>query len=42
MAVKGTFDDPSVKPDVKSILEQPAVQKSRRKAENLLKSLFKK
>ena len=26
MTVKGTFDDPSVKPDVKSIMEQPVVK----------------
>ncbi|HAN04575.1 MAG: hypothetical protein A2X29_05170 [Elusimicrobia bacterium GWA2_64_40] len=44
--VKGTFADPAVKPDVKSIAEQPAVKKAVErlapKAEKLLKGLFNK
>lgn len=43
--VTGTFSDPSVKPDVRSIAEQPAVKKAIEKiapsAEKLLKGLFK-
>ena len=46
MFVTGTFADPSVKPDIKSIAEQPAVKKAAEKlapaAEKLLKGLFKK
>lgn len=46
MTVKGTFDNPSVKADMKSIAEQPAVQKALDKlapgASKLLKGLFKK
>jgi len=46
MFVKGTFTDPSVKPDIKSIAEQPAVKKALDKlvpdASRLLKGLFKK
>ncbi len=42
MTVKGTFDNPSVKADIKSIMEQPAVRKNIKNAEKLLKSLFKK
>jgi hypothetical protein len=46
MTVKGTFANPSVKPDIKSILEQPAVKKALDKlapdASKLLKGLFKK
>lgn len=46
MFVKGTFDAPEVKLDVKSIAEQPAVKKAVEKlapgAEKLLKGLFKK
>ncbi len=45
MFVKGTFDDPSVKADMKSIAEQPAVKKALEKlapgASKLLKGLFK-
>lgn len=46
MLVKGTFSDPSVKADMKSIAEQPAVKKALDKlspgASKLLKGLFKK
>lgn len=46
MLVKGTFNDPSVKPDIKSIVEQPAIKKALDKlspdASKLLKGLFKK
>ena len=46
MTVKGTFTDPSVKADIKSIIEQPAVKKALDKlapdASKLLKGLFKK
>ncbi len=46
MLVKGTFADPSVKPDLRSIAEQPAVKKALDKlspeASKLLKGLFKK
>jgi hypothetical protein len=46
MLVTGTFTDPSVKPDIKSIVEQPAVKKAIDKlvpnASKLLKGLFKK
>ncbi|OGR68760.1 MAG: hypothetical protein A2081_05070 [Elusimicrobia bacterium GWC2_61_19] len=46
MTVKGTFADPSVKPDIKSIAEQPAVKKALDKlvpeGSKLLKNLFKK
>jgi len=46
MLVKGTFAEPSVKADMKSIAEQPAVKKAVEKlgpgAEKLLKGLFKK
>ncbi|MBI5743192.1 MAG: AsmA family protein [Elusimicrobia bacterium] len=46
MTVKGTFANPSVKPDVKSIVEQPAVKKALDKlvpgGDKLLKNLFKK
>lgn len=46
MFVTGTFSDPSVKPDLKSIAEQPAVKKAAQQlapaAEKLLKGLFKK
>ena len=46
MLVKGTFNDPSVKPDIKSIVEQPAVKKALDKlvpnASKLLKGLFNK
>ncbi|HAT72103.1 MAG TPA: hypothetical protein DCS63_04735 [Elusimicrobia bacterium] len=46
MLVKGTFADPSVKPDIKSIAEQPAVKKALDKlvpeGSKLLKNLFKK
>jgi len=46
MLVKGTFADPQVKLDVKSIAEQPAVKKALDKlapgADKLLKGLFKK
>ncbi|OGR80726.1 MAG: hypothetical protein A2X32_09285 [Elusimicrobia bacterium GWC2_64_44] len=46
MLVKGTFTDPQVKLDVKSIAEQPAVKKALDKlapgADKLLKGLFKK
>ncbi|MCM2267565.1 MAG: AsmA family protein [Elusimicrobiales bacterium] len=46
MTVKGPFANPSVKPDVKSIAEQPAVKKVLDKAlpegSKLLKNLFKK
>ncbi len=46
MFVKGTFAEPSVKPDMRSITEQPAVQKAVDKlvpgASKLLKNLFKK
>ena len=38
MTVKGTFDNPSVKPDVKSIMEQPAIKKG---VEKLLKKFLK-
>jgi len=38
MTVKGTFNDPSVKADVKSIIEQPAIKKG---VENLLKKFMK-
>jgi len=38
MTVKGTFDEPSVKPDVKSIIGQPAVKD---KVEKLLRKLIK-
>lgn len=44
--VKGPFSDPSVRPDAKSIAQQPAVKKAVEslapKAEKLLKGLFKK
>ncbi len=44
--VKGTLSDPSVKPDVKSLVEQPAIKKAVEKvlpgADKLLKGLFKK
>lgn len=46
MIVKGTFSEPSVKADLKSIAEQPAVKKAVNKlapaADKLLKNLFKK
>lgn len=46
MFVTGTFTEPSVKLDIKSIAEQPAVKKAVEKlapgAEKLLKGLFKK
>ena len=46
MFVTGTFTDPSVRPDIKSIAEQPAVKKAAKQlapaAEKLLKGLFKK
>lgn len=46
MFVKGTFSEPSVKADIKSIAEQPAVKKAVEKlapkADKLLKNLFKK
>ncbi|MBI4802466.1 MAG: AsmA family protein [Elusimicrobia bacterium] len=46
MLVKGTFEDPRVKLDVKSVMEQPAVKKNLEKAakegSKLLKKLFKK
>lgn len=46
MLVKGTFSDPSVKPDIKSIAEQPIVRKALDKlspnASKLLKGLFNK
>ncbi|OGR62422.1 MAG: hypothetical protein A2X31_01800 [Elusimicrobia bacterium GWB2_63_22] len=46
MYVKGTFAEPSVKADMKSIAEQPAVKKAVNKlapaADKLLKGLFKK
>ncbi len=46
LLVKGTFDDPAVTPDIKSITEQPAVKKAVEKlapkAEQLLRGLFKK
>ena len=46
LLVTGTFSDPSAKPDLKSIAEQPAVKKAVEKlapkAEKLLKGLFKK
>ncbi|HCC49013.1 MAG TPA: hypothetical protein DEQ38_12995 [Elusimicrobia bacterium] len=46
MLVKGTFSDPQVKLDVKSVAEQPAVKKALDKlapgANKLLKGLFKK
>jgi hypothetical protein len=46
MTVKGTFDNPSVKADIKSLAEQPAVKKALDKAfpgaSKLLKGLFKK
>ncbi len=46
MLVKGTFADPSVKPDLRSITEQPAVKKAIDKlapgASKFLKGLFKK
>ena len=46
MLVKGTFNEPSVKADMKSIAEQPAVKKAMDKlapgASKLLKGLFKK
>lgn len=46
MLVKGTFSDPQVKLDVKSVAEQPAVKKALEKlapgANKLLKGLFKK
>jgi len=46
MLVKGTFADPSVKPDLKSIAEQPVVKKAIEKAlpgaSKFLKGLFKK
>ena len=46
MLVKGTFSEPEVKADMKSIIEQPAVQKAIDKlvpnGSKLLKNLFKK
>ncbi|OGR44324.1 MAG: hypothetical protein A2X35_02550 [Elusimicrobia bacterium GWA2_61_42] len=46
MTVKGTFANPSAKPDMKSLAEQPAVKKALDKiapdASKLLKGLFKK
>jgi hypothetical protein len=46
MNVRGTFAEPSVKLDMKSLVEQPAVKKAAEKlapaAEKLLKNLFKK
>jgi len=46
MTVKGTFSNPSVKADIKSLAEQPAVKKALDKAipgaSKLLKGLFKK
>lgn len=46
MLVKGTFSEPSVKADIKSIAEQPAVKKAIDKlvpdGSKLLKNLFKK
>jgi hypothetical protein len=46
MTVKGTFANPSVKPDVRSLAEQPAVKKALDKVipngSKLLKGLFKK
>ncbi|MDA8243854.1 MAG: hypothetical protein M0025_07005 [Elusimicrobia bacterium] len=45
LIVTGTFSDPSARPDLKSITEQPAVKKAVEKlapkAEKLLKGLFK-
>ncbi|OGS52594.1 MAG: hypothetical protein A3J79_05755 [Elusimicrobia bacterium RIFOXYB2_FULL_62_6] len=45
MTVKGTFDDPKVKLDVKSVMEQPAVKKNldkvKKGGEKFLKGLFK-
>jgi len=38
MTVKGSFDDPSVKPDVKSLMAQPAVKES---VQKLLKKFLK-
>jgi AsmA protein len=38
MTVKGTFDDPSVKPDMKSIIEQPAIKEG---VEKLLKKFIR-
>lgn len=46
MLVKGTFSEPSVKADMKSLAEQPAVKKAVEKlapaADKLLRNLFKK
>jgi hypothetical protein len=46
MLVKGTFDNPSVKADIKSIAEQPAVKKALDRVipngSKLLKGLLKK
>lgn len=46
MDVKGTFSDPSVKADVRALLEQPAIKKALDKVipngSKLLKGLFKK
>ena len=43
MLVKGTLSSPSVKADMKSVLEQPAVKKGLDKAvKGLLKGILKK